>query len=347
MKVAVLGLGKVGHNMAALLAARGFEVTGFTRDPEKAEAVNRFGITVFGALEGNFKVQATTDLSQAVDGARFLFVTTTSKGHRPMAELLRGKLQEGQLVVIFTGNWGAYEFYCVLGDEARTKRVVLGETSGNLAGSPSLTYPATTYMKPIKKHISFATIPGSAACQAARELRDAFPEFCPVDSIVDTSLNNTNPPVHVPISLFNITRMANREEASFYGECLPPMLQDLVMAADQERCQVIRALGGTPKSVLELMNSAWDAQCASLKELGQSNPSLQSVQLPKTPYHRFLTEDVPYGYLAVSRLGKRYGVATPRIDFMVAAYQFLLGEQADMTGPEFPVDLTEILREKD
>lgn len=168
-----------------------------------------------------------------------------------------------------------------------------------------------------------------------------------MDSIVDTSLNNTNPPVHVPISLFNITRMANREEASFYGECLPPMLQDLVMAADQERCQVIRALGGTPKSVLELMNSAWDAQCASLKELGQSNPSLQSVQLPKTPYHRFLTEDVPYGYLAVSRLGKRYGVATPRIDFMVAAYQFLLGEQADMTGPEFPVDLTEILREKD
>ena len=37
--------------MAALLAARGFEVTGFTRDPEKAEAVNRFGITVSGALE--------------------------------------------------------------------------------------------------------------------------------------------------------------------------------------------------------------------------------------------------------------------------------------------------------
>ena len=37
MKVAVLGLGKVGHNMAALLAARGFEVTGFTRDPEKAD----------------------------------------------------------------------------------------------------------------------------------------------------------------------------------------------------------------------------------------------------------------------------------------------------------------------
>ena len=40
MKVAVLGLGKIGHNTAALMASRGFEVCGFTRDAEKAKAVN-------------------------------------------------------------------------------------------------------------------------------------------------------------------------------------------------------------------------------------------------------------------------------------------------------------------
>ena len=186
MKIAVLGLGKIGHNTAALLTQRGYEVTGFTRDAEKARAANEHGITVSGALEGNFKVQATTDIAQAVDGAKFLVVTTTSKGHKPMAQLLRGHLQEGQRIVIFTGNWGAYEFYSVLRDEVKAKHVIIGETSGNMAASPTLTYPATTMMKPSKKSMSFATIPGTAAPAVVEELKQAFPEFYPVKNVLDT-----------------------------------------------------------------------------------------------------------------------------------------------------------------
>lgn len=162
MKIALLGLGKIGHNTAALLTSRGFEVVGFTRDTEKAKAVNEHGITVTGALNGNFKVKATTDIAEAVADAKFLVVTTTSRGHKPMAQLLKGHLEEEQRIVIFTGNWGAYEFYSVLKDEVRAKHIVIGETSGNMAASPSLTYPATTLMKPSKKQMSFATIPGSA-----------------------------------------------------------------------------------------------------------------------------------------------------------------------------------------
>ena len=100
MKITVLGLGKIGHNTAALLTERGFEVTGFTRSQEKASAVNEYGITVSGALNGNFKVKATTNIEEAVSGAKFLVVTTTSKGHKPMAKLLKGKLEKGQKVVV-------------------------------------------------------------------------------------------------------------------------------------------------------------------------------------------------------------------------------------------------------
>ena len=151
MKIAVLGLGKIGHNTAALLVKRGFEVSGFTRDEKKARAVNEYGITVSGFIEGNFKVKATTDIGEAVEGAHVLVVTTTSKGHKPMAQLLKGHLEENQRIVIITGNWGAYEFYSVLKEEANAKHVVIGETSGNLAASPTLTYPATTLMKTSKK----------------------------------------------------------------------------------------------------------------------------------------------------------------------------------------------------
>ena len=245
--------------------------------------------------------------------------------------------------MIITGNWGAYEFYSVLKDEAKMKHVVIGETSGNLAASPTLTYPATTLMKPSKKSMSFATIPASAAPAVVEELKEAFPEFYPVKNVLDTSMNNTNPPVHVPFCIFNITRMANGEDAQFYGQCLPQILLDFTMAADAERCAVARALGGEGKSILDLMNTAWNVNYDNIKSLGLENASLKNVKLPKTPYHRFLTEDVPYGYMAVSRLGRKYGVPTPRIDLLVSAYQYLLADKAEMDGPEFDLDVKEVL----
>ena len=343
MKIAVLGLGKIGHNTAALLVKRGFEVSGFTRDEKKARAVNEYGITVSGFIEGNFKVKATTDIGEAVEGAHVLVVTTTSKGHKPMAQLLKGHLEENQRIVIITGNWGAYEFYSVLKEEANAKHVVIGETSGNLAASPTLTYPATTLMKTSKKSMSFATIPAKAAPEVVAELKGAFPEFYAVENVLDTSMNNTNPPVHVPFCIFNITRMANKEDAQFYGICLPPILLDFTMATDAERCAVTKAIGGAPKTSLELMNAAWNVNYDNIKDLGLENPSLQQVKLPKDPTHRFLTEDVPYGFLAVSRLGKKYGVPTPRIDLLVDAYRYLLGDRAELDGPEFDLDMSEVL----
>ena len=344
MKITVLGLGKIGHAMAALLCSRGFEVTGFTRDPEKASAVNRHGITVSGALTGNYPIRATTDLDAAVDGARFLVVTTSSRGHKPLAERLKGRLQPGQRIVIFTGNWGAYEFYTVLREEARAKAGGPGRDQRKPGRRPHA--DPSGHRVPEAPQGPDELCRHSRSCgapQVVEELRQALPELYPVSNILDTSMNNTNPPVHVPVCLFNITRMANGEEARFYGECMPPVLLDLLMAADRERCAVARAIGAEPKSVLELMNAAWQTHYDDIKTLGQENPSLRTVMLPKTPYHRFLLEDVPFGFLAVSRLGKQYGVPTPLIDGMVELYQALLGQRAEMTGPEFLVPLSEVL----
>lgn len=343
MKFAVLGLGKIGHNTAAMLAKKGFEVTGFSRDKSKVKAVEENGITVSGFIEGNFRVRATTKIAEAVADADVLIITTTAQGHRPMAELLKGHLVENQCIIILTGNWGAYEFYSVLKEEAVKKNVIIGETSGNLAASPQLTYPATTIMKTSKKRMSFATIPSVKAPDIVARLKNAFPEFYSVSNVLDTSMNNTNPPVHVPFCLFNITRMANGEDVQFYGECLPPILLDFTMAADAERCEVTRAIGGEPKTILELMNAAWNVSYDNIKDLGLNNSSLKTVKLPKEIYHRFLTEDVPYGYMAVSRLGKKYGVPTPRIDLMVEAYKYLLFDGAEIDGPVFDIPLAEVL----
>ena len=48
-------------------------------------------------------------------------------------------------------------------------------------------------------------------------------------------------------------------------------------------------------------------------------------------------------YMAVSRLGKMYHVPTPRIDLLVDAYRYLLADQAELDGPVFDLDLSQVL----
>ena len=341
MNVCVLGMGKIGHGTAAALVNRGHKVTCFTRCPHKAQALNNHGITASGALCGIFPVQATTRID-AAEQADLLVVTTTAQGHRPMAELLQGHLKPNQMILILTGNWGAYEFYCVLGEEARTKNVIIGETSGNIAAVPKLSDPATVFIKPAKRTIDFATIPASKAPWMAQELRDAFPQLRPVKNVLTTSLNSTNPPIHVPVSLFNITRIANREDALFYQTGLPPVLSDFLAAADGERVAVGKAVGAEVSPVLELMNRAWQSNYEDLRTMGMENESLKSVLLPKDLKHRFLTEDIPFGLWPVARLGAQFGVPTPRTNLMIEAYRYLLNEGEEVQGPRFDLPLTDI-----
>ena len=363
MRAAVLGLGKIGHGTAARLAERGLEVCAYTRSKEKAEAVNRYGITASGALEGNYRIRAYSgkELPEAVGQADLLVVATTSAGHRPVAESLKGLLRPAQRILILTGNWGALDFSAVLGEEAREKQVIIGETSGNIAAVPSLSERAEIFVKPAKKHIAFAAVPpelqgnlaspdqcagpalswlrrfsGSAlptAVRMAEELKDAFPELTPVKNVLTTSFNNTNPPVHAPICLFNLTRMENAEDASFYGECLPPFLERFLTAADRERVTVGRAIGADAETLLDLMNSAWETNCSSVKELGLSNPSLKLVRLPKTLQHRFLTEDIPCGLVPVSRLGRQLGIPTPCTDLMIEIYRQTVAGSSSVQVP--------------
>ena len=44
----------------------------------------------------------------------------------------------------------------------------------------------------------------------------------------------------------------------------------------------------------------------------------------------------------IVKLGKKYGVPTPRLDLMVEAYRYLLGEGAPLEGPDFALDFSQL-----
>lgn len=343
MKFAVIGLGKTGHTMSCYLAHLGHEVMAWDRKQEKVDLINKSGITVTGAIEGHFSVQATTDLKQAVRGAQYIVVMTVAGGHKPVAEQLKGLLEEGQRILIFNGNWGAYEFYCVLKEELASKQVLVGETSGMLLLS-NLTRVGECVLKSIKAKIDLATIPAAKVGTMIAELKDVFPQFEPAANVVETSLNNSNPVMHVPITLFNLTRLENAEDYSFYGTAATRLTLGYVVAVDEERVAVAKAVGIKPQTCLEIINSFWPDKYDTLYDAMKNNKGYIAGKGPTSVRFRYITEDIPYGIEPIVSLGKKYGVPTPKLEALLTVYNFVLEPGTKQTGPDFGViDMAEVM----
>ena len=54
---------------------------------------------------------------------------------------------------------------------------------------------------------------------------------------------------------------------------------------------------------------------------------------PETLDHRYITEDVPYGLIPISELGRKLGVTTPLIDSFIEIASMIIQKDFRKTGP--------------
>lgn len=344
MKFCVLGLGKTGHAMMAYLLDKGQEAIAWNRSEGKVADVLELGITASGAINGYFKTQATTDIGKALKNAKYILVMSVANAHKDIAKLLSGKLEKGSRIIIFNGCWGAYEFYSELKDELNAKNVLLAETSGMLIMS-SYAAKAAPRLSTIKKEIAIASIPKEDAKVVAEELKDVFPQFIVAANAIETSINNSNFVLHCPISLLNMARLENGEEYGFYTDAVSKSVARFIEAVDEERVNVAKAIGVTPQSCLEILNHAWGQTNATLYDAIMNNEDYRKIKGPKSLDFRFISEDLPYGFMPVANIGKQVGVKTEAIDAMISVFRYSLSpENQPGTGPDFSkMDLSTLL----
>lgn len=333
MKYCVLGAGRTGQGLAALLIEQGQEVGIWDRNSGKRCLLREQGIQVEGVCQGTYWPVVFDELEQAAARAEVLLVMTTANGHLPLAKRLRGLLQKKQILLIMNGNMGAWESYLVLGQEAREKDVTLAETGGMLLLC-DYNESGRLFLKSVKSKMNLAAIPPSGAGRVIGRLMQEFQQFYPVDSVIETSLNNANPILHAPITLFNFTRTENGEEFGYYSDGASPSVASFIERADEERCAVIRAMGGTPIPCVNIINSFWSNQYESLLPAIQNNPAYMSGKGPKTLDYRFITEDIPYGIVPIILLGGSHRVPTPYLNALLTCYQGLLGDKFPTEYPD-------------
>ncbi len=333
MKITIVGAGNTGHALAAYLAQRGCTPVLATRSAEKSAAINENGITAEGAIQGNFRVPSTTSLAEAVQGAALVAVMTTANAHRAVARQLAPLLTDGQSILVFNSNWGAFEFAQVLGGDIAAKNLTVAETAAQLfvatSGGPGHVNVS------VKEKISVAATDPAKTAPLLAAIGGVFPQFEEGGSIIETTISTTNPVIHVPISLANIARIENAQEFRFYGDGVSKAGVELILKIDEERVAVARALGCEIDDVLTVINSFWEKKHDNLFDALTKNETYLRAMGPKSLTHRYFTEDVPFGIAPVAQIGRLYGVETPYTDALLDILYKLAGQGLAGTGVSF------------
>lgn len=332
MRFAVLGAGNTGKANSAFLIHSGQDVWLYDRDPARLAPLRSQGLVATGMVEGRFQVPVTCDLAQAVRDAQVILVCTVAAGHRPLAAALKGLLRPGQTIVVTNCCWGAVEFDLELGPEADEKGCCIGETSGQLilCNSPSA---HAVYLKTIKKQILLACTHPQDTPAVLELLSPVFPQFQAAASVLETSLNNSNPISHGPLALFNITRMENGEDYLLFGTGATARVARFMEKLDQERVDVVRACGVHAPTQLDMLNSFWPEPQSSLYDVLHNTAAYSVTKGPTSLNHRYLSEDLPYGLAPYIRLGKKYGVETPYLSALVQMFSLYMETDYLSLGP--------------
>ncbi|MGI6603501.1 MAG: NADP transhydrogenase subunit alpha [Firmicutes bacterium] len=317
---AVLGGGHGGIGTAADLAVKGFPVRLYssyqeTIAPIAAQGGLELEVLPSSGLKGGFArlELATTDIGEAVRGANIIMVVTPAPSQRRYAEKLAPHLTRDQVVVLNPGSFGgALEFSQILAAHGAPP-VAVAETEC-LVYAGRKKSPTHMWLRGYKKHLRVAAFPGRETARVLSLLRKAYPDWEEADSVLETSLSNPNPIIHIPIMVLNAARIEAPGDFLFYWEGVTPVVGYVITSLDNERLAVGKALGVPLRSVYE-QDLEWyshqGAYGANIHETHVNNPIYQWSMAPKSFDHRYLTEDTPYGLVPIEDLGRRLGVPTP------------------------------------
>lgn len=310
-RVAVMGAGPGGLAAAAVVASKGAHVSLYNRSFDRMESVRqRGGIEIEGDLGENF-IQIpsiTTDAEAAVKDAQLILIVVPAYGQVKMLETALPYLHPGQAILLLCGSAGSLEAGLRLRQAGFSlDDVLIGETntlpqSARLVGESKIRIRIR-----LPGRIRTAAFPGRNTQEMVAAIGETM-RLNPKPNVLDPGLNNPNFLVHPAPMLLNYAAIERAEGMlSLMNEGMTDGVLRLLDAVDNERTSLQRVLGLDILPVDDLYREQGSGPQV-YREKGEP------FNLRDRIWPRYIDEDVPYGSVLLSSLGKMLGVPTPICD---------------------------------
>ncbi|WZL72494.1 NAD/NADP octopine/nopaline dehydrogenase family protein [Clostridiaceae bacterium 35-E11] len=331
LKWTIIGAGNGGQSVAGHLGLMGFNVNIYDICVESIDGIKKQGgVFLEGAVKGFGSVYATNDLKKAVSEADIIMVITPALAHGQVAKDCASYLKDNQMIVLHPGaTFGALAFYKALQDENCKADVTIVETS-TLIYACRLSKPGTACILGIKDRLQIAALPAVKTGQAVKVLKTAYSQIEGLDNVMMTSLDNTNPIIHPPATLFSTSLVESNKDWLFYWDGITTSIGNFIEAMDHERLNIAEKLGYKMDAIKDQYRTEYHAAGENLSEIFKNTDAYSGVYGQKTLETRYILEDIPMGLVPFVSLGKKLGVKVERMETIIKLSEFML--QKDLTS---------------
>lgn len=279
-------------------------MTLFSRSPERLQAIKeRGGIEITGDRgEGFVPIwRVTSEIAEAADSDG-LFVFTVANAHAEIARLLAPHVRSDHIVLLASGSCGSLEVARIWREGGVTQTPLLGETV-TLPQSARIIGPAQVKIR-LPSTVRTAAFPGANTDRLLKRL-DGLITTRRAKNVLDTGLNNPNYIIHPAPMVLNYAAIERADgRLSLMNEGMTEAVLRAMDAHDRERMAIAAAVGLEPTCLNDLYY-----------EFGSSPAVYRSpgepMGLRDRIHFRYIDEDIPYGTVTMSSLGRLLGVPTP------------------------------------
>jgi opine dehydrogenase len=262
----------------------------------------------------------TDDAGAAIAGAELVILMGPTHAHAAMAETVAPHLEHGQVLLAAPGH-------TVLLIPNLLRKHGRGDIA--FCDTATLPYivrksgPASMRVTQAARYLIFAAFPAQRTAELANLIRPVYPTIQPGANLLETVFPYTNAIHHPPATLCNAGRIeATRGDYYHYYDGISPSVGRLIDALDRERLAIAAALNVRAlRFVEQFYRNGYTTAAArdsglAYEAFHQSEPD-RWIRAPETLDHRFLNEDIPFGLVPLSELGRLAAVPTPTIDRMI------------------------------
>ena len=329
IKYAIIGAGNGGQSMAGHLALMGYEVRLYDIDSEKINIIKgKGGVELKGSEvpNGFGKISTiTTNIKEAILGAKIIMVVTDSRAHKNVAETISEHLSNGQIIILNPGNFGSLEFDRILKEKGVTKDIIIAETESLIYACRAL-HPGIAEIYNMKHELNLSTFPSDKNEEVLAILNKAFPQFRAGQNVLQIGLSNVNTSFHPAFSMFNAARIEYAEgNFSFYKEGATPSVVKIAEYVDKEKIEIGNAFDIKVPTSLELIRKFYNAKGKTLYEAIKTVRAYMRSKAPSSLNTRYIWEDVSMSLIPISQLGQLAKVDTFTIDTLINMGILLLG----------------------
>ena len=331
MKIGIAGSGAIGLATAAWLSQRehgGHAVTVWSPRSSSsgfdATSLREVPLTSTGLLQTETRVAVADTAAALAAGADVLLIAVPVNGHRHVMDALLPHLRHGQTVIISAmGSLSA--LYLFEAAQARAIDITVASL-GTTVLTARHEGPAQVRIMTRRGALDVSALPHSQTDVAVKLCSTLFGAgFSAQTNALATALSNTNPVAHVPLALFNWTRIERAENWPQYLY-MTPQVAAVIERLDAERLALARAFGMNVRRIEQHFARSFATQSSALADIAaELHAKRGGPPGPTDADSRYMTEDVPYGLVFCVALGRMAGVPMPATETLVDTASLIAG----------------------